>query len=340
MTALGTGGEMAEKAKLVAEESAVLATARRVIEVEIKALSRLADRLSDDFERAVDIIMSCQGRVVVTGMGKSGLICRKMAATFASTGTASFFLHAAEATHGDLGMFSRGDVCIAISNSGTTRELLAVLPAVKRLQLPLIAITGGIDSQLAADADAVLDISVAEEACPLGLAPTASTTATLAMGDALAVAVLEKRGFSSDDFALLHPGGALGRRLIRVGELMHHDSELPTVRVSATADETLTAMSAGKLGVAGVVDEDEKLIGVITDGDIRRNIQKFHTLDTKTAGDLMTSRPKTVAASELAAGALALMEEHSITALFILDDTTGRPIGIVHLHDLLQAQVA
>jgi arabinose-5-phosphate isomerase len=331
---------MSGKAKHAPRESEVLATARRVINVEIDALSDLAARLNEDFERAVDIIMSCKGRVVVTGMGKSGLICRKMAATFASTGTTSFFLHAAEATHGDLGMFSRGDVCIAISNSGTTRELLAVLPAVKRLQLPLIAITGGIDSALACDADIVLDISVAEEACPLGLAPTSSTTATLAMGDALAVAVLEKRGFGIDEFALLHPGGALGRRLIRVDELMHHDSELPVVHTTTDAQATLAAMSAGHLGVAGVVDETEKLVGAITDGDVRRAIQKYGTLDAQNAGSLMSHQPKTVAASQLAAGALALMEEHAITALFIVDDTTGRPVGIVHLHDLLHAQIA
>jgi arabinose-5-phosphate isomerase len=331
---------MAEKAKLVIEESDVLATARRVIAVEIDALNEIAARLGSEFERAVDIILSCRGRVVVTGMGKSGLICRKIAATFASTGTTSFFLHAAEATHGDIGMFSRGDVCIAISNSGTTRELLALLPAVKRFQLPLIAITGGTDSALAKDADVVLDISVTEEACPLGLAPTASTTATLAMGDALAVAVLDKRGFSSDDFALLHPGGALGRRLIRVSELMHHDSELPTVATSADGAEILAAISAGRLGVAGVTDDNQKLVGVITDGDIRRTLQKHGSLDSLSAADLMSRQPKTVAASALAAGALALMEEHSITALFILDDTSGRPIGIVHLHDLLHAQIA
>jgi arabinose-5-phosphate isomerase len=331
---------MAEKAKQIVDQSDVLETARRVISVEIAALSDLSARLDEEFERAVDIIMSCQGRVVITGMGKSGLICRKMAATFASTGTASFFLHAAEATHGDLGMLSRGDICIAISNSGTTRELLAVLPAVKRLQLPLIAITGGTDSQLATDADAVLDISVSEEACPLGLAPTASTTATLAMGDALAVAVLEKRGFSSDDFALLHPGGALGQQLVRVGELMHHDAELPTVPTSAGADQILTAISGGRLGVAGVIDDSETLVGVITDGDIRRGLQRHGSLESKNAGELMTLQPKTVAASELAAGALALMEEHTVTALFIVDDTTGKPVGIVHLHDLLRAQVA
>lgn len=331
---------MAGKPKHAVDESDVLAIARRVISVEINALTDLSARLDEEFERAVDIIMSCKGRVVVTGMGKSGLICRKMAATFASTGTTSFFLHAAEATHGDLGMFSRGDVCIAISNSGTTRELLAVLPAVKRLRLPLIAITGGMNSALAHDADVVLDSSVAEEACPLGLAPTASTTAALALGDALAVAVLEKRGFGSDDFALLHPGGALGRRLIRVGELMHHDAELPVVHTTADADTTLSAMSAGRLGVAGVVDDTDKLVGVITDGDIRRSVQKYGSLETKDAGTLMTRQPKTVAASELAAGALALMEEHSVTALFIVDDDTGRPVGVVHLHDLLHAQIA
>lgn len=333
---------MAEKLKVVADppKSQVLASAQRVLDVEISALRDLAARLDHSFERAVELILGCSGRVVVTGMGKSGLICRKLAATFASTGTTSFFLHAAEAGHGDLGMFSRGDVCIAVSNSGATREILALLPAVKRLQLPLIAMTGGRESALAADADVLLDVSVAEEACPLGLAPTASTTATLAMGDALAVAVLERRGFSSDDFALLHPGGALGRRLVRVGELMHHDAELPLVPASSPARATLDIMTVGRLGVAGVVDTDGRLVGVVTDGDIRRALQRYDSIAGRNAADLMTRNPKTVSANALAAEGLALMEEHSITALFIVEAGSGRPVGIVHLHDLLQAQIA
>lgn len=324
------------------DPQAALETARRVIRVEIEALEEMSGRITNDFAKAVDLIVQCKGRVVVTGMGKSGQICRKIAATMASTGTSSFFLHAGEAVHGDLGMFARGDVCIAISNSGTTQEVLALLPGVKRLGIPLISITGGVESPLAQAGDVLLDVRVAKEACPMNLAPTASTTATLAMGDALAVAVLEAKGFTDRDFALLHPGGALGRRLTRVEELMHPDAQVPLVPTDAPLAKTLGAMTKGGLGTVGVVDagNHDKLVGVITDGDIRRAVLNHGDLSCRTAGDLMSGNPKTVAAEALAEEGLATMEKHSITSLFILATGTRRPIGIIHLHDLLKASVA
>ena len=317
-----------------------LQSARRVLEIEARAIELAAERLGESFDRAVDIVLACRGRVVVTGMGKSGQICRKVAATLASTGTTSLFLHPGEASHGDLGMLSRGDVCLAVSNSGTTRELVALLPAMKRLRLPIIAITGGRDSPLAENADVVLDAHVEEEACPLGLAPTASTTVQLAIGDALAVAVLEKRGFSSEDFALLHPGGALGKKLQRVRDVMHAAAEVPVTRADETMPKVIEAITAGGFGVVAVVDDDQRLLGVITDGDLRRALRKSPSIGGLRAADVMTKSPKVVAGSALAAEALATMEKHSITSLFIVDEKTRRPIGVIHLHDLLRADVA
>jgi arabinose-5-phosphate isomerase len=273
-------------------------------------------------------------------MGKSGLVCRKIAATFASTGTAAFFLHAAEGVHGDLGMFARGDVCLAMSNSGKTHELLSLLPSVRRLGLPIIAITGDASSPLARDADIVLDVAVPQEACPMGLAPTASTTAAMALGDALAVAVLERRGFTENDFALLHPGGALGTKLIRVSDVMTAHETVPCVPRTLAMRETLEAMTRGKLGVVAVVDEEAALCGVVTDGDVRRAALRFPSFDQLKAADVMSRTPKTIAAGALAAEALAIMETHSITSLFIVEAATRRPHGIVHLHDLLKAGIA
>jgi arabinose-5-phosphate isomerase len=317
-----------------------LDSARRVLAIEIAALEAATARLTDGFDRAVELVLACRGRVVVTGMGKSGQVCRKIAATLASTGTSSFFLHAAEASHGDLGMLSRGDVCLAISNSGTTRELVALLPAMKRLHLPIIAITGGRDSPLAESADVVLDAHVDEEACPLGLAPTASTTVQLALGDALAVAVLERRGFSSEDFALLHPGGALGKKLQRVSDVMHPSAEVPRSRERDPMSKVVEAMTAGGFGVVTVVDDAERLLGVITDGDLRRALRKSTDLSGLTAADVMTRSPKVVSATAFAAEALATMEKYSITSLFIVDGPSKRPVGVIHLHDLLRADVA
>ena len=323
------------------DPNAALETARRVLQIECEALEETASRLNDTFGRAVDLVLHCKGRVVVTGMGKSGQICRKIAATMASTGTSAFFLHAGEAVHGDLGMFARGDVCIAISNSGTTQEVLALLPGVKRLALPLIAITGGPQSPLAQAADVVIDVGVRKEACPMNLAPTASTTVTLAIGDALSVAVLEAKGFTDRDFAQLHPGGALGRKLLRVEEVMHPDAQVPLVATSAGLPDTLRAITEGGLGTVGVTDDGTgQLAGVITDGDIRRAVLRHGDVSSKKAADLMSRSPKTVAAEALVEEALATMEKHAITALFILERGSRRPIGIIHLHDLLKASVA
>ena len=285
----------------------------------------------------MDVLAACEGKVVVSGLGKSGLICRKIASTLASTGTPALFLHAAEGLHGDIGMLTRGDVLLAVSNSGST-EVIAMLAPSRRLGMPVVAMTGDRGSQLGRAADVVLDVSVAEEACPLGLAPTASTTATLALGDALAIALLERRGFSAEDFGTLHPGGALGRRLRRVDELMHTGAELPLVSGSATMADVLREVSAKRLGLTGVLGADGTLAGIITDGDLRRAVQQHGDVLRFAASELMTRAPKTVPAGALAESALALMEQYAITALFIVD-AEGRPAGVLHLHDLLRAAV-
>jgi arabinose-5-phosphate isomerase len=316
----------------------ILKVARRVLETEADAVRALVDRLDQRFERAVALVETCRGRVVVTGMGKSGLVGKKVAATLAATGTPALFLHPAEGVHGDLGMLVRGDVVVALSHSGETEELLALVPAIKRLAVPLVLMTGRPGSRLAQHADLVLDVSVREEACPMNLTPTSSTTAALALGDALAIAVLTRRGLGADDMARLHPGGAIGRGLIRVGELMHREDAVPVVAESATLDEVVRTMSAKRLGCTGVLDAAGRLTGIVTDGDLRRALERGAGLPS-TAGALMTPRPKTVGRAELAATALELMERHSITQLFIVDDG-GRPDGILHLHDLLRAKVA
>lgn len=316
----------------------IIEQAKKVLNIEAEAVSALIDRINESFVRAVDLIYSCKGKVVVTGVGKSGLIGQKIASTLASTGTPSFFMHPAEGLHGDLGMLSRGDLLIAISNSGESEEVSQILPVVKRLGLPLIAMTGNLSSTLAKAGDAVIDISVREEACPLGLAPTASTTATLAMGDALAVAVLDKRGFEKEDFALLHPGGSLGKRLLlRVSEIMHKGKDVPIVREEALMKEALFEITSKRLGITGVVDGNGLLKGAITDGDLRRAMEKGIDILHSKASDIMTKNPKRIEAGSLAAEALQKMEQHSITSLFVMD---GESIaGVVHLHDLLKAGV-
>jgi arabinose-5-phosphate isomerase len=342
--------------------------AENVVRIEAQALSALADRIAGpmaaSFRRAVDLMFSCAGRVVVTGMGKSGLIARKIAATLSSTGTPALYLHPVDALHGDLGMVVRGDVVLALSASGETEEILALLATIKRLQVPLIAMTGDETSgtaapakkskekskaadrsarstrastprpsTLGAAADVALDCSVDKEACNLGLAPTASTTTMLALGDALAVTLSEKRGFKEDDFANLHPGGKLGKRLARVESLMHTGDALPRVAPPTTMPDVIYEMSRKKLGVTAVV-EGEKLVGIISDGDLRRLLEKRgkDVLDL-TAGECMTKNPRTIGAGEFAATALALMEEKKITSLMVVDGD-GKLQGIVHLHDL------
>jgi arabinose-5-phosphate isomerase len=314
-------------------------TAKRVLRIEAEAIAGLIDRLDERFDRAVDLLFACNGRVVVTGMGKSGLIGRKISATFASTGTPSLFLHAAEALHGDLGMLVGDDVIVAISYSGETEELLELLETTKRLGIRLITMTANPRSSLAASSDVVLDIAVKEEACSLNLAPTASTAATLAMGDSLAIAVYERRGFREEDFAALHPGGRLGKKLRRVESLMHAGKDLPSVEASARMPDVIYEMSRKGLGLTAVVDGGGKLLGVITDGDLRRLMQqkKKDTLDL-TAAECMSKNPVTIRRTELAAAALRIMEDRKITSVLVADGE-GRLEGVVHIHDLWTLQL-
>ncbi len=312
---------------------------RRVLEIEARAIAGLIERLDHRFTEAVELLYGCAGKVVVTGMGKSGLIGQKIAATLASTGTPAFFLHPAEGIHGDLGMLARRDALLAISNSGETEEVLKLLPFVKRLNIPVIAFTGRAQSTLAKNSEVVLDVSVNEEACPMGLAPTASTTATLAMGDALAIALLQKRGFNEDDFAQFHPGGTLGRRLLlKVRDLMHQGPAVPRVGHQATAREAILEMTGKKLGMTTVVDGQERLLGVITDGDLRRFLEKGTDLVKATAGDLASRNPKTIGPDDLAARAVQIMEQYAITSLVVLE-SDRRIAGVIHLHDLLKSGV-
>ncbi|HEV8327142.1 MAG TPA: KpsF/GutQ family sugar-phosphate isomerase [Nitrospiraceae bacterium] len=309
---------------------------RRVLDIEARAVQALVQRLDGGFSEAVDLLYQCKGKVVVSGMGKSGLIGQKIAATMASTGTPSFFLHPAEGLHGDLGMLARRDVLIAISNSGETQEILQLLPFMERMGIPVVAIVGRKNSTLAKNSTVALDVSVEEEACPMGLAPTASTTAALAMGDALAVALLEKRGFKEQDFAQFHPGGTLGRRLlVKVRDLMHRGQELPQVQETVLASVAILEMSAKKLGMTTVVDRAGALLGVITDGDLRRFLEQGGDFSKITAGSLASRRPKLIGPDELAAKAVEMMERYSITTLVVSDDAK-RIAGVVHLHDLLK----
>lgn len=316
-------------------------SARKVLQIEADAVLALMPRLNGDFSKAVKAILACEGRVVVTGMGKSGLICQKIAATLASTGTPAMFLHPAEGIHGDLGMMTRNDLVLAVSNSGETEEICRILPVIKRMGLPLIGMAGNPKSALAQASDIFLDISVAEEACPLGLAPTASTTATLAMGDALAVVLLEERGFRAEDFALFHPGGALGKKLLlRVEDLMHSATAIPLVNKETLLREALFEITNKQLGVTGVVNQDGELLGVFTDGDLRRVMESGLESLQQPIDKVMTTSPKRILQRNLAAKALQLMEAHSITSLFVFADEDALvPVGIIHLHDLLRAGV-
>ena len=316
----------------------ILKLARNVLEIEARGILALTERLDESFIRAVDLLFHCKGKVVVTGLGKSGLICRKIAATLSSTGTPALFLHAGDANHGDMGMINKGDVVIAISNSGETEEMLKFTPLLKRLGVKLVSITGNADSNLARAADIALNAAVKEEACPLGLSPTASTTAALALGDALAVVLLELRGFKEEDFALRHPGGTLGRKLLlRVEELMHGGSELPLVGEQTPMKEAILEITSKRLGVTGVVNGQGQLVGVVTDGDLRRGLETKGDIFRYQAKDLMTKNPKTVRGDALAATAMGVMEDHSITSLFVLDGK--KPVGVIHLHDLLKAGI-
>ena len=311
-----------------------LATAKRVLRIEAEALTELLQRLDASFERAVELLLGCKGRVVVIGMGKSGLIGRKIAATFSSTGTPSVFLHPAEAVHGDLGMLMRDDVVLAVSYGGETEEIAALLETIKRLGLRMISLTGHPRSTIGTASDVTLDVSVREEACSLNLAPTASTTAAMAMGDALAVSLLDRRGFSPGDFAALHPGGRLGKKLLRVENLMHSGEDMPRVPITAKMPDVIYEISKKGLGMTTVVDGDGRLAGILTDGDLRRLMQQrgASTIEL-VAGDCMNTNPKTLGPGELAGSALRIMEERHITSV-VVADAARKPLGVVHLHDL------
>jgi arabinose-5-phosphate isomerase len=313
--------------------------ARRVLEIEAKAISGLSQKLGDDFIKAVETILNCEGKVIVIGIGKSGLVGRKIAATFASTGTPAFFVHPAEGVHGDIGMIDRKDTVLVLSNSGETEELVTLVPAFKRLGVTIIGLLGNPDSSLAKVCDVVVDVSVEQEACPLKLAPTASTTAALAMGDALALTLLDRRGFTEEDFARLHPSGTLGKKLLlRVSDLMHRGEALPTVGPDTPFQDVIYEISSKMLGHAAVVD-NEKLLGVVTDGDLRRAMHKDGEAHKRTASEIMTKNPKTIAPEALAEAALQIMERYSITGLLVCEEKGGSLVGIVHLHDLLKAGV-
>lgn len=315
-------------------------TAKEVLEIEAQSIEKLKERLGSEIEEAVEILYNCKGRVIVTGMGKSGHIGRKIAATLSSTGTPSYFLHPAESTHGDSGILTREDVVIAISNSGETLELMNLLPLIKRFSIPLISMTGKKDSTLAKFGDIVLDISVEKEACPLGKAPTASTTVTLALGDALAICLLKKRGFSEEDFLTFHPSGALGKKkLIKVSDLMISDERLPIIKENTSFLEVVKYISEKRLGCAILTDSQNVMQGVLTDGDIRRILLAHHNVENLIAKDVMTKNPKTVSAKSIATKALAIMEKYSITSLAVVDEN-NKPVGLIHIHDLLREGVA
>ncbi len=311
---------------------------RRVIELEVQGVAGLSDSVNSDFSRAVRMIHDCPGRVIVTGLGKSGIIGQKIAATLTSTGTPAAYLHPTEGLHGDLGMVRRGDVILAISKSGETEELEALIPILKSMKLPIIAMTANRDSFLGRHADLVLNIGNTEEACSMDLVPTTSTTTTLALGDALAVALFSMRGFGPSDYRQLHPRGSIGRSLRTVGDLMHTGEEIPIVPLNAGSNQVLLEMTSKRLGATCVVDEDGCLLGIITDGDLRRSLESGFDLGAVIAADLMTENPKTIESEAVAAVAVNHMEEHEITQLVIVDKG-GVPKGIVHLHDMLRAKV-
>ena len=314
-------------------------TARKVLEIESDAIRELIPRLDQSFDRAIDILIACTGRVVVTGMGKSGLIAQKISATLASIGTPSLYLHPADAIHGDLGRIVKGDALVAVSNSGDTEEILALVPWLKRLGVPLLALSGNPRSPLAQAAEVHIDVGVRSEACPLGLAPTASTTAALAMGDAISMALLERRGFTVDDFAVLHPGGRLGKKLMRVEDLMHTGDEIPRVAPETKMKEVLFEMTRKRLGLTTVVEADGTLVGVISDGDLRRQMERHgYAIFDRSAAECMTKGPALVGRRELATRALDLLETRRITALLVTDEK-GRIEGVLHLHDLWKTEM-
>ncbi|MDR3490754.1 MAG: KpsF/GutQ family sugar-phosphate isomerase [Gammaproteobacteria bacterium] len=317
----------------------ICALGRAVIATEAKMIASLEGRIDHKFAKACHYLLACEGRIIVMGMGKSGHIGKKIAATFASTGSPSFFIHPGEAKHGDFGMIMRNDVILALSNSGETEEILSILPFIKRLGIPLITLTGNENSSLAQAATVNIDISVEKEACPLGLAPTSSTTATLVMGDALAISLLDKRGFTAEDFALSHPGGTLGRRLLlKIDEIMHVGDAIPKVNFNALLKTALMEITQKKLGMTTVIDHNNQLAGIFTDGDVRRAFDNNADVHTTIVSHIMTKNPKVIRKGILAAEALRIMEDFKITSLVVTNDDS-HPVGIVHLHDILRAGV-
>ena len=313
---------------------------KRVLKIEADAIRSLMDKIDENFERAVELIYHCRGKVVVMGVGKSGIIAKKIASTLASTGTPAFFIHPVEGMHGDLGMLAKDDIVMILSNSGETDEISRILPLLQRYGNRLIALTGNIHSNLAKAGDVVLDVSVREEACPFGLVPTTSTTAAMALGDALAIALLEQRGFKEGDFATFHPGGYLGKRWLTVGELMHTGEAFPMVREDTSMREAIFEITSKRLGVTGVANAEGNLVGVITDGDLRRALERYRDLLNRRASEVMTRKPKRIERDFLAARAVQKMEEYSITSLFVFNSGEDKtPVGIIHLHDLLKAGV-
>jgi arabinose-5-phosphate isomerase len=314
---------------------------KEVLRKEADAILNIMACLDEDFEKAVDIIAQCRGRVVMTGIGKSGLICKKIASTLSSVGVSAIFLHPADSIHGDLGILQNGDVVIVVSNSGETEELIRVLPWIRRMDVTMVVITGAPESTIANYGDIVLSVKV-DEACPYNVVPTSSTTATLALGDAIAIALMEKRNFSIEDFASLHPGGTLGRKLIlTVEELMHAGEQLPKVFQDTTMKDVIFEITSKRLGITAVLNSDGELVGVVTDGDLRRAIERYENVLSKSASDVMTKNPKVIKKDSLATYALKKMEEFSITSLFVTEkEGERRPAGIIHIHDLLKAKIA
>lgn len=315
----------------------IIESGKNTIFTERDALNETGKRIDKNFVKAVELILACKGRVIITGMGKSGHIAKKIAATLSSTGTPSFFLHPAEGIHGDLGMLVKGDVVIALSNSGETEEIKNILPVIKRLQVPLISITGNVKSTLGLKSDATLDAYVEREACPMNLAPTSSTTVSMALGDALAVALVVERGFKASDFALVHPAGALGKKLLlKVGDIWHTGNELPVVKLSTSMKDLLYTISSKGFGCAAVIDDNGKMTGIVTDGDLRRAMEKFENIANANIQEIMSKNPKLINKDDLAASAMALFEKYSITSAFVVNEH-GKPEGLVHIHDLTKA---
>lgn len=316
----------------------LLDKARKTIKIEAEAIAGLADKLDDNFIEAVKLIDGITGRVIVTGIGKSGIAAKKIASTFSSIGIPAIFFHPTEGIHGDLGVVRKDDLLIIISKSGDTEEIFKILPLFKRLMIPVIAITGDKNSALAKNADIMLDVSVSVEACPINLVPTSSTTAAIVMGDALAMVLLDKRGFTADDFAALHPGGSIGRNLVKVSQLMHKDGEVPMVDSRTPFSRIVLEITSKRLGVTTVIDGDSRLLGIITDGDLRRAFESKKNIDKLIAADIMTKNPRIISSDKLAIEALNLMEKHKITSLVVAENDK-RVIGIIHMHDILQAKV-